>query len=335
MCTFNKSGAMLFFFTVSNNRNFSIESERKSSDFTHNVKIIAMKSLIIPVLSAIVLMSSCSVYRSGQTPDDVYYSPARQEKAAEYVEANSDRNDGKRYDDRDSYSGYDAYASPEDRWLMMRVRNRARWSAFDDYYYSPYYSPFSSPYYSPYSSFGYGGWGGFAPGLSLGFGFYSGGYGGYYDPYGSPYYDHFNNYWNWNNYYNPYYRNIIVINPKMNPAGYTRSRNFNLNSYSNTSYGNRGSVGGRQGYNYRPRYSNTNSNSTLGGSVRRVFSNSNSDQQRPRANYSSPEQNRPVRSYSPSNSSNSTYSPSPSSGSSNSGGGGSSGSSSGSRPSRR
>ena len=306
---------MLFFKMVSNNRNFK-----------HNVKITNMRSFIIPLASAVVLLGSCSVYRSGQTPDDVYYSPSPVETRAaaaggdEYVAAENDRDDGRRYD------GYDDYATSEDRWLRMRVRDRYRWSAFDDYYYSPYYSPFYSPY-NPYSSMG---WGGVAPGFSLGLGLgyglgYGSLFGSYYNPYGNPFYDPFMSYYGWNSYYNPYYRNIVVVNPKTNPAGYTRSRTFDLNRYSNSAT-NRRTLSNRQNYNYRPRYNNANSNSTN----RRVYSNSSSDN-RQRNSYSRPSQDRPVRTYNPSN--NSSYSPS-SSGSSGSSSR-SSGGGAGSRPGRR
>ena len=32
---------------------------------------------ILPVLLAMTAITSCSVFRDGQTPDDVYYSPGR------------------------------------------------------------------------------------------------------------------------------------------------------------------------------------------------------------------------------------------------------------------
>lgn len=279
-----------------------------------------MKSLSLAAVTAVILFSSCSVYRQGQTPDDVYYSPGKTQEQAAYVEGNNGRNDGKRYNNQPTYNGYDDYATADDRWLMMRVRNRNRWSYFDDYNYS---SPYNS-FYSPYSSFGYYPWGagayggygfGYQPGFSFGLGF-----GSYYDPYMTPYY--------WNSYYNPYYPKMVVVNPKTDRAGYNSIRNFNLNSYNNRTYNNGRSI-------LRPRTNGyNNSNSTLGNSFRRVFSNSSTTAPRPsRSNedYRPSSQDRPVRTYSPSSSSNSTYSP-------RSSGGGSSGSSSGSsgsRPSRR
>ena len=274
-----------------------------------------MRLFIIPILS-IVVLSSCSVYRSGQTPDDVYYSPARQQQSAAYVEADGGRDDGRRYNNRDSYNGYDDYATADDRWLMMRVRNPYRWSLFDDY---NYYN------YSPYSGFGWGG--GFRPGWSMGMGFgglsMGYGFGGMYDPFGYSYYNHFNNYWNWNSYYNPYAPNIIVVNPKNNPAAFNRIRNFNLGSYNNNNYNGRGL--NRQGSSFTPRYNNTN-NSRVGN--RDSYYNNNRVERR---SYSTPSQDRPVRTYQPSN--NSSYSPRSSGGSSGSSSG--SGGGGGSRPARR
>jgi hypothetical protein len=317
---------MLFFFQVSNSRNFTTVDAKVTSSFI-TIKHPAMKSLLIASATALVALSSCSVYRDGQTPDDVYYSPGRSKESAAYVQGQNDRDDGRRMQDSRSYYGYDDYASPQDRWLMMRVRNRYRWSYFDNY-----------GFYDPYNPFGYGGgFGGFgySPGFSLGLGYggfggYSGfgGFGGYgfYDPLWGPYY--------WNSYYNPYYPGVVVVNPKYNPGGTGAMRNFNLNSYSRGNYNNNRPAAGR--YN-RPTqgYNNSNNNRTLGNSFRRVFSNSNNATV-PRNNETyRPTQTRPAREYNPS--SNRTYdSPRPSSGSSNSGSSsGSSGGGSGSRPSRR
>lgn len=301
--------------------------------------IIAMKSLFIASLSAVVVLSSCSVYRQGQTPDDLYYAPGQpvREEGAAYVPADGGRDDGRRYDDQRTYNGYDDYASADDRWLMMRVRNRNRWSYFDDF---NYYSPYGFGY-NGFGGYGYGGgFGGFSPGFSFGLGGYGMGLGyGAYDPFYSGY-GSFNNYYNWNSFYNPYYSKYMVVNPKNDPGAYNRVRNFNLNTYNNRAYNNSRATSnpnlnnrGNSGYN------NSN-NRTLGNSFRRVFSNSNS-QTPGRANGSSNENyrynnDRPTRTYTPNNnSSNSTYSPRNSGGSSNSGSSSSGSSSSGSRPSRR
>lgn len=278
------------------------------------------------------MLSSCSVYRSGQTPDDLYYTPTREVATASsaataagndgYVQGNSSRDDGRRYNNEsDDYSGYDDLASADDRWLMMRVRNRARWSYFDNY--AGFYSPYSS-FYSPfYSGFGY------QPGFSLGMTFGNPYAWNYYNPYSYGYYNHFNNYWNWNYNYNPYYGNIIVVNPKVNPAGYTRARSFDMNTYRNTNV-NRGRstyINGRERYNTNPNNLNGRRDTY---NNRRVFSNSSVND---RNNNSYTPQDRPVRTYTPSN--NRSYSPSPAP-SSGGGGGGSrpSGGGGGGRPGR-
>ena len=263
-----------------------------------------MNSRIILLGLAVAAFSSCSTaYKTGQTPDDVYYSPGREVEA--YV--NVDNNDERRYRGEDRYRSND-YINPDDRWLRMRVRNRSRWSAFDDYAYNDW----------RYNSWNYNSYYSYSP----------------FNTY-SPFNNYWSNYYYWNSYYNPYGTRIIVVNPKTNPVVYNRVRNFNLNSYSNNSYNNS---------NYAPTRSRTmstgganpgyNNNRTLGNSVRKVFSNSNNNGGRD-TYYSPSSSERPTRTYQPSSSSSSSSSPSRSSGSSSgSSSGGSSGSSSGSRPSR-
>ncbi len=111
-------------------------------------KTSAMKS-IIPLLAIVLAFSSCStVYKSGQTPDDVYYSPARPE--GDYVR--QERRDDRRY-------RYDEEAYRDDRYLRMKIRNRRYVGLYDDYYsYNPYYYHYyngSLVYNSPWSSYSY------------------------------------------------------------------------------------------------------------------------------------------------------------------------------------
>jgi hypothetical protein len=268
-----------------------------------------MSRLLLFTALAVTAFSSCSVSRSGQTktPDDVYYSPARD--GAAYVETEKKR-DGYRNDEY--YSN-----SSDDQWLRMRVRDRYRWSAFDDYDWNDY----------RYSSWNMGGYG------------YNG-----YNPY---YYNNFNSYFNsyyaWNSYYNPYCPGIIVVNPKGNVPVYTAVRNFNLSRYTNNSYNNsnrplsNSKIGnlryGAPSYNN----SNTRTGTSLGSSIRKVFSNDNGNSGR-NTYYTPGSNDRPTRTYTPDNSS-STRSYTPSSSSSSSSSSGSSGGSSGggggvSRPSR-
>lgn len=272
-----------------------------------------MSRLLLFIAIAVIGLSSCSVYRSGETrtPDDVYYSPAREGAAAAYVE--TDRQ-------RDGYYRGNDYNSYDDRWLRMRVRDRYRWSAFDDYdwTYSSFYGPYSGGYYN-----------GFNPYWNYGIGF--------------------NNYWNamyrWNSFYNPYCGGIIIVNPKGNQPAYTAVRNFSLDRYTNTNYNNtnRPLSASKAGLRYSsPSYNNGNTRTTnsLGSSIRRVFSNGNTNSGRSRETYYNPgsSNDRPNRTYTPSSSSSTrTYTPSSSSSSSSSSGSSSGGSSGGggvSRPAR-
>lgn len=119
-----------------------------------------MKSLL-PLLSLLIVFVSCSTaYKSGQTPDDVYFSPAKEKDAYVRIEKDEDR----RYKNSE-----DDYAYNDDRYLRMKVRNRDRWAYLDDYYRDPnaysytrnyYYNDFCccnprtywNQYYNPYTS---------------------------------------------------------------------------------------------------------------------------------------------------------------------------------------
>ena len=104
-------------------------------------------AILLLVLSAAIFGSCTSAYKTGQTPDDVYFSPERpQEK---YVTAREDDN---------RYQGNDYYY--DDQYLRMKVHNRTMWSQLDDpYFYNPsysymYYDNWSNPW-SPYTSWNY------------------------------------------------------------------------------------------------------------------------------------------------------------------------------------
>ena len=105
-----------------------------------------MKSSILLLAFATLVISSCTTaYKTGQTPDDVYFSPER--STAEYVrvEKNNDR----------YYQGSDEYY--EDRYLRMKVMNRTRWSDLDDYYYHNRYNySYNNIYYNnPWNPYNY------------------------------------------------------------------------------------------------------------------------------------------------------------------------------------
>jgi uncharacterized membrane protein YgcG len=80
-----------------------------------------MKDKILPILLMSSILVSCSsAYKSGQTPDDVYYSPAREVVKTEQKEEDKEE---------------EKTASTDDQYLKMKVRDRYRWSQIDDYDY--------------------------------------------------------------------------------------------------------------------------------------------------------------------------------------------------------
>ncbi len=148
-----------------------------------------MKSFL-PLLSFTIIITSCSTaYKSGQTPDDVYFSPQRPQE--EYVRTEKDddryyqeeeRNDVDR--NRNDYYSYD------DRYLRMKVRNRQRWNNMDNdfYSYNPYiYRNYNNYYNNPWNSFSY-----------------------------------------WDYYYNPYSSHVIMVNPKSPVYNRPRTTNLRV-----------------------------------------------------------------------------------------------------------
>lgn len=99
-----------------------------------------MKPVLPFLIFTTTLFSCASVYKTGQTPDDVYFSPARPQ--ADYVRVDEQNNDQRRREQTIDES--------EERYSRMRLRNRRQWSQVDDYYVDPrayYYNPyFVNPY---------------------------------------------------------------------------------------------------------------------------------------------------------------------------------------------
>lgn len=236
-----------------------------------------MKHTILLFGFAAALLTGCSTYRAGQTPDDVYYSPAR-EAVAKTETKRTDR--------------YDDYATREDdQYLRMKIRNRDRWSLIDDndYWYDSRYVPlydyntyrnnwnsytwnnWNPGYYntlSPYTVFGYG--------RNYGYGNYYGyGYGGSYYPGG-------------------YFKGQTYITKR--PPSVSRPT---LSGYSNRNYNNNNyNLGNTILKAISPSSSNANNS----------YSNTNSNNNN---TYTAPE-----RTYTPSSSGSSSSSSSSSSGSS-------------------
>jgi hypothetical protein len=137
-----------------------------------------MNTRILLLALSVAAFSSCSsVYKSGQTPDDVYFSPARPQ-ADEYVDVKKDE---------DRYQSYEEYQDNmrNDRFLRMSVGNPYYLNAYNNYdgfdwrynsynsygntgYYS-YHNPWNNYYvwntfYNPYCDRSYAYYGGLSYG---------------------------------------------------------------------------------------------------------------------------------------------------------------------------
>ncbi len=114
-----------------------------------------MKSFL-PLLSLSLLVASCTTaYKTGQTPDDVYFSPEHPQEEYVRVEKSEDRQYRSAPQTR-----VDDYYNYEDSYLRMKVRNRNRWVYLDNDFYS--YNPYAYRYYnnsfyynSPWNSYSY------------------------------------------------------------------------------------------------------------------------------------------------------------------------------------
>jgi len=288
-----------------------------------------MITKFIGLALCIAALSSCSTaYKMGQTPDDVYYSPAppaREQNDYLASERRPDRYSPNQGSSAGSNDEFDSYRN--DRFLRMSIGSPLRLSAFDNYYgydgfsnwrYNNYAYNFNTPwngyyywnsFYNPYSTFNYN---------------YP-----YYGGYGS-------------SYGYPAYGNVISTGTKpISSAPVIRPQAFNPGSYTNRSYSNSNMYLDRTN-TVRPntatsggRYNNSNNT----GTMRRAFSttdnsyynnSNNSGSSRYNNTYTAPrsesytpsrssQMDAPVRSYTPSSSPSSSGSSS--SGSSGGGGG--------------
>ena len=91
-------------------------------------------TLLLAFSIAIAFGSCTTAYKTGQTPDDVYFSPAQPKD--EYVRM--EKRDNRQYSGNDDY--YD------ERYLRMKVLNRSQWSELDDWYY--YGNRYNYSYYN-------------------------------------------------------------------------------------------------------------------------------------------------------------------------------------------
>lgn len=232
-----------------------------TTSFLNSFKLKAMKTKHLFLLGIIAAFSSCSsAYRIGQTPDDVYFSPAPPQN--NYVTSNNQQN-------KDTYAYNNTYNS-EDLAIRRGIGNPRYRNNISldfgygynpyDYYGSSFYNPYSS-YYNPYSSF-------YNPYTYTGVTFYPYNY-NYNNSYYSPYY---------NNYYPPVY-----YIPKSGGAvsNYSGPRKYNMGVYNNNTNTN-------PVYTHPAQPTTTNSvpvrtfktqptnTSGVGNFIRRVFSGDNS-----------------------------------------------------------
>lgn len=194
------------------------------------------QTLLLSFLSMGLLTACSTAFQAGQTPDDVYYSPGR-----EVVEVQDNETD------RQKQEAYREYVSnQDDQYLRMKISNRYRWGALDnfDYWYDSRYD--FGNYYSYSKINPYASWN---PGWNQGFGYnrWRPGSGG----------------WGWSS---PVYTVIHYSIPKYSPGGSTsgsilsayRNKNFNNNNYGYKDLKNGGFVP-------------ANGNSSFGNLLKRVF----------------------------------------------------------------
>lgn len=253
-----------------------------------------MKIKHLMLLGVVAAFSSCSTaYRTGQTPDDVYYSPAPQENT--YVTTATEQ-------DKNSYS----YRNQEDLDIRRGIqdpvyRNAITFSMGMGLGYNPYslspYSSFNNPFYG-YDGYGYNPFG------------YKGMYDPYYNAigynnlnfYNSPY-GFYNAYpfgYSYSPYsygYSPYYAPILFSGKTINTNQGPRRYNLNVYGQSPNNNGTRGNVQPIRTGTIQP-----SGRTGVGTVIRRVFTPSE------RNSYTQPSNNTSRRTYNYNrNSNNNTY----------------------------
>jgi hypothetical protein len=236
------------------------------------------KFSLIAAGTALVLFSSCSsVYKSGQTPDDVYFSPGKPVTAVakneQYLETNSRNNYGSRNNSR-----YEDESYRDDQYLRMMIGSGRR---------SMYYNDFAMVDPWMYNNWRWNS----------------------YMTWNSGFNSPWNSMWYWNSYYNPYCAPVYGYPGKGSYGGgfggYAAPRPSRpVSAFSMSSYLNTNGTNNRSGYTtgryYGNSYNNANSNSNNNNNRRPLFNINNGNNSN---NNLSNE--RPSRSYTPANNSNS------------------------------
>lgn len=253
-----------------------------------------MKHILLLSALSIGLLSGCSTaFKTGQTPDDVYYSPGRNQEET-YV-----KEEQKQLKQKEAYQEY--ITSQDDRYLRMKVANYYRWNSLDnfDYWNDSRYDfnvcncKTGLNNYSAWNPYLYQGsrWGGY----------YGNDYNGY------------NLGWT-----SPIYTLVKYASPVYVGGGNTSGTN--ISAYKNKYYSNNniGYKDPKTG-NFMP----NNNNNSFSDLLKRVFTNGSSNS----ANNGSDSYDRPARTFNNSNT-NTSPTPAPSSNAGgNSGGFGSTGTS--------
>jgi len=185
-----------------------------------------MNRIVLVFLLASIMMGCSTVYRAGQTTDDVYFSPAR--PGSEYV--NLEENDG-----------YRASEVPmTDRYLRMKAFGSSRWNSFDDdyaYWNNPHWN--NRSYFDVYPSYGYNGLNSLYFGRPMSYGISS-----YLNPFSPVYYG----------------QPVIVYNTsKTPPVNASAPRTYNLSNYVPRSSGTDSKMGASSLRNGAQNYSGSNS----------------------------------------------------------------------------
>lgn len=263
-----------------------------------------IKHLLLPGLIAI-LAGCSSAYRIGQTPDDVYYSPAPPAQE-EYVAKDNQQ-------DRDSYAYNNSGNNIEDLAIRRGInnpqfRNNVTFDLGGGYYpYDTYGSSFYNPYNSYYNSYN---------------SFYSP-YNSYYNPFYTgvtfyPYSNYYNSFYSpFNNYYSPYYNSYYpplyyVTKPGIPASNYSGPRQYNLHPYNVTTNNtvtpatNTTVPSSAPIRTFQPRPNTTG----VGNFVRRIFTpsgnnntRSNNNYNRGNNDYNTRNDNAPARTFQPNTSS--------------------------------
>ena len=229
-----------------------------------------MKNNLLLLFLSLIVLSSCStIYKSGQTPDDVYYSPVRT------IAETTVRQDRREEEQQDDW---------ENRQIRRGISN-PRWRYYDnEFSYNPYSFGYNNNNWNGYNSFSF----------NSGFG---------YNPYLMGYNNCCCNSYlpghGYNNMYTPYvvYQPVYII-PKNNTPRMT-----NLGAYGNSGYNsNNNSYNTKTNNIPRPTrsYNNTNTGSRLGNTLNKVFNTGNN------SSYRNNQSTNSNRTYTPSSSSSSS-----------------------------